>query len=117
MKVLEVTNLSRNRQPKREFQAESYGQATELDTLQGAAPMAEIDEPEVGTPQNVPVQPQNLGNLIQDAYRATERPLEAPTTRLSATDAPFMANDADMVLQAMYRVLPSKEIAALLRIL
>ena len=27
----------------------------------------------------------------------------------------LMANDADMVLQAMYRVLPSKEIAALLR--
>ena len=107
--------MTRARQPKQEFKAESYGQATELEVLQDAAPMAEIVEPEVGTPQNTPVHPQNLGNLLQDAYRATERPLEAPTTRLSATDAPFMANDADMVLQAMYRVLPSKEIAALLR--
>jgi len=112
---MEVITLGRDRQPKREFQSEFYSQATELDRLQGAAPMEKIDEPDVGKLQNVPVQSQNLGNLIKDAYRATEEPLEALTTRLSPTDAPFMTNDADMVLQAMYRVLPSKEIAALLR--
>jgi len=109
--------MSRNRQPKREFQADRYGGATELDTLQGAAPMAAVEEPVVEAPENVEQQqtPANLGRLIQDAYRSTERPFEPLNTRLSATDAPFLANDAEMILQAMYRVLPSKEIAALLK--
>ena len=108
--------MSRNRgQAKREFQAERYGASTELDIQQDGAPMAKVEEPVVEIVQEEAPAPQNLGNLLQDAYRSTERPFEASSTRLSATDAPFIANDAEMILQAMYRVLPSKEIAALLK--
>tara|TARA_A100001201_G_C3933179_1_gene154219 strand:+ start:141 stop:473 length:333 start_codon:yes stop_codon:yes gene_type:complete len=108
--------LSRNRgQPKREFQAERYGASTELDIQQSGAPMAKVEEPELEAVEETQQVSPALGNLLQDAYRSTERPFEPSNTRLSATDAPFLATDADMILQAMYRVLPSKEIAALLR--
>jgi len=107
IQCLEVFPLSR-------YRAEKYhGQATDLERLENAAAMPKDETPKVETPENTT--PQNLGRLVQDAYRSTERPFEPSNTRLSATDAPFLAQDADMILQAMYRVLPSKEIAALLR--
>ncbi len=105
--------MSRYRPPQ-EFKAEEYhGQATDLERQENAAAMPKDETPIVETPENTT--PQNLGRLVQDAYRSTQRPFEPSNTRLSATDAPFLAQDADMILQAMYRVLPSKEIAALLR--
>lgn len=98
-----------------EFQSERYGGATELEVLQGSNPMFEAEEPNIAPVVEEPQVQPNFANLIQDAYRSTERPLEPVNARLSNTDAPFLAADAEMILQAMYRVLPSKEIAALLR--
>ena len=109
--------MSRARKNKGEYKAEDFkGQATELENLQDAAPIEVAEDAEVqpATPvvreQAAPI---NLGNAIQDATApnpdATASPLEG------INQGRFeQAPDANMILQEMYRILPSKEIAALL---
>ncbi len=98
---------------KGKYKAENFkGEATELANLENAAMMAGEDTSIVETevaPQPIAPNP----GAIQDATRFTDRPFESQDTLYQE---PMMTGmDPDMLLQAMYRVLPSKEIAALLR--
>ena len=106
--------MSRARTNKADYKAEDYkGQAKELETLQDSAPMEVVESPAV---QATPAPVQNLGQFVQDATRPEEDPMMSPLAGIEDSSGRFAAApDADMILQAMYKVLPSKEIAALLK--
>jgi hypothetical protein len=106
--------MSRARTNKADYKAEDYkGQAKELETLQDAAPIEVVESPAV---QAAPAPVQNLGQFVQDATRPEEDPMMSPLAGIEDSSSRFAAApDADMILQAMYKVLPSKEIAALLK--
>jgi len=106
--------MSRARTNKADYKAEDFkGQAKELETLQDAAPMEVEETPVV---QATPAPVQNLGQFVQDATRPEEDPMMSPLAGIEDSSSRFgAAPDADMILQAMYKVLPSKEIAALLK--
>jgi len=107
--------MSRARTNKADYKAEDYkGQAKELETLQDSAPM-EVAE-ELPVVQATPAPVQNLGQFVQDATRPEEDPMMSPLAGIEDSSSRFgAAPDADMILQAMYKVLPSKEIADLLK--
>ena len=99
-----------------DYKADDYkGQAKELDTLRNSAPLEQIEEPLVPTQARQPA-PSNLGGFVQDVTAPEQDPMVSP---LAGTQDGFnrfnAAPDANMILQAMYKVLPSKEIAALLK--
>ena len=106
--------MSRARTNKADYKAEDFkGQAKELKTLQDAAPIEVAEAPVV---QATPAPVQNLGQFVQDATRPEEDPMMSPLAGIEDSSGRFAAApDADMILQAMYKVLPSKEIAALLK--
>ena len=106
--------MSRARTNKADYKAEDYkGQARELETLQDSAPIEVAETPVV---QATPAPVQNLGQFVQDATRPEEDPMMSPLAGIEDSSSRFgAAPDADMILQAMYKVLPSKEIAALLK--
>lgn len=104
--------MSRKRN-KAEYKSESYGEAKELETMQDAAPIAVAEEPRVPQVQEQVV-PRNLSGAIQDATAPNPDVTASPLAGLNQGRFE-QAPDADMILQAMYRVLPSKEIAALLK--
>jgi hypothetical protein len=106
--------MSRVRKNKAEYKAEDFkGQAQELETLQDAAPLEVAETPVV---EARPAPAQNLGQFVQDATRPEEDPMMSPLAGIEDSTSRFAAApDADMILQAMYKVLPSKEIAALLK--
>lgn len=115
--------MSRTRKNKAEYKAEDFkGQATELSNLQDAAPLAvaagpeglPIDDRPAETPVvNEQVAPMNIGNAIQDATAPNPDATASPLAGLNQGRFE-QAPDANMILQEMYRILPSKEIAALL---
>jgi len=106
--------MSRFRKPA-DYKAEEYkGQATELETLRGAAPVEVAEEPSVPPPSQEPMQQVNLANAVGDATAPNPDPLASPLAGLNQGRFE-QAPDADMILQEMYRVLPSAEIAALLK--
>ena len=91
---------------------EFKGQEKELNNLQNAAPI-EVEAP---IPQPAPAPAPNLGQFVQDATRPEEDPTISPLAGTQDMSGRFAAApDADMLLQAMYKILPSKEIAALLK--
>jgi len=98
---------------KGKYKAEDFkGQAKELETLENSAMMASEDPNIVETE----VQPEIIGpnpGAIQDATRPTDRPFESQDTLHQ--ESMMTGMDPDMILMGMYRVLPSKEIAALMR--
>lgn len=111
--------MSRFKVNKAEYKADDYkGQATDLENLQDAAPLAVAAGPEALPIDDRPAETLpsvNLGQFVQDATR----PDDGSTSPLVGTSDNYArfaaAPDADMILQAMYKILPSKEIAALLR--
>ena len=106
--------MSRNRN-KADYKAEDYkGQAKELETLQDAAPVEVAEEPQVPAPSAMPVPRQNINNIVGDATAANPDALADPLAGLNQGRFE-QTPDVDMILQEMYRVLPSKEIAALLK--
>tara|TARA_B100000287_G_scaffold205417_1_gene193794 strand:- start:553 stop:879 length:327 start_codon:yes stop_codon:yes gene_type:complete len=106
--------MSRNRN-KADYKAVDYkGQAKELETLQDAAPIEIDEDPTVYAPSQERIPPANLANAVGDATAPNPDPLASPLAGLN--EGRFeQAPDADMILQEMYRVLPSAEIAALLK--
>tara|TARA_Y100000004_G_C8936008_1_gene422089 strand:- start:1088 stop:1414 length:327 start_codon:yes stop_codon:yes gene_type:complete len=106
--------MSRRRN-KADYKAEDYkGQAKELETLQDAAPIEVVEEPPVPAPSQQPMPQVNLANAVGDATAPNPDPLASPLAGLNQGRFE-QAPDADMILQEMYRVLPSAEIAALLK--
>jgi len=98
---------------KGKYKAENFkGEATELADLENSAMMAGQDPRVVETE----VAPQAIGpnpGAIQDVTRFTDRPFESQET---LAQQPMMSGmDPDMILQGMYQILPSKEIAALMK--
>ncbi|MBO71689.1 MAG: hypothetical protein CL508_05175 [Actinobacteria bacterium] len=98
---------------KGKYKAENFkGEAKELKTLEDSAPMAGV-APNISENEIVPQGARPNPGAIQDATRFTERPFESQDTLYQ--ESMMTGMDPDMILMGMYRILPSKEIAALMR--
>ena len=98
-----------------EFESTSYGEGTELDNLQGNAEMF-VDNALQDTlvQQNIDPEPVvNAQNIVQDIFRSTDRQGESLAAN-QLQDKGMGVMEANMILRAMYRVLPSKDILALM---
>ena len=98
-----------------EFESTSYGEGTELDNLQGNAEMF-VDNAlqDALVQQNIDPEPVvNAQNIVQDITRSTDRQGESLAAN-QLQDKGMGVMEANMILRAMYRVLPSKDILALM---
>jgi len=98
------------------LQSESYGEGVELDNLQRSAEMfvdetvdaqladAGVDTEQVSTARDV----------VQNVYRSTDRIGESLAANQLQDQYGMGVMEANMILRAMYRVLPSKDILALM---
>jgi hypothetical protein len=94
------------------FQSESYGDGVELDNLQRSADMFVQDtvDAELTDAQQV-----NTGrDVVQNVYRGTDRLGESLAANQLQDQYGMGVMEANMILRAMYRVLPSKDILALM---
>ena len=112
--------MSRARTNKADYKAEDFkGQAQELSNLQDAAPLEVAEDVQIqpATPVvDERVASPNLSGAIQNAMAPNPDPNASPLAGIGQGRFE-QAPDVDMILQEMYRVLPSKEIAALLKII
>lgn len=101
---------------KGEFNATSYGEGKELDDLQSGAEMFVDESISTGLQQaNVNPEPVvNARNIVQDIKRPTEFPGQDVAGNNIAGLGQSGVMEANMILRAMYRVLPSKDILALM---
>jgi len=98
------------------FQSESYGDGVELDNLQRSADMfvqdtvdAELTDAGVDAQQV-----NNARNVVQNVFRPTDRLGESLASNQLQDRYGMGVMEANMILRAMYRVLPSKDILALM---
>ena len=101
---------------KGEFYSTSHGESKQLDDLQSGAEMfvdetvdaqladAGVDTEQVSTARDV----------VQNVYRGTEFPGQDVAGNNIAGLGQSGVMEANMILRAMYRVLPSKDILALM---
>ena len=101
---------------KGEFNATSYGESKELDDLQSGAEMFVDESISTGLQQaNVNPEPVvNARNIVQDIKRPTEFPGQDVAGNNIAGLGQSGVMEANMILRSMYRVLPSKDILALM---
>ena len=101
---------------KGEFNATSYGESKELDDLQSGAEMFVDESISTGLQQaNVNPEPVvNARHIVQDITRPTEFPGQDGAGNNIAGLGQSGVMEANMILRAMYRVLPSKDILALM---
>ncbi len=98
------------------FQAESYGDGVELDNLQRSADMFVQDTVDAElTDAGVDAQQVNTArNVVQNVFRGTDRLGESLAANQLQDQKGMGVMEANMILRAMYRVLPSKDILALM---
>ena len=98
------------------FQSERYGDGVQLDNLQRSADMfvqdtvdAELTDAGVDAQQV-----NNARNVVQNVFRPTDRLGESLASNQLQDRYGMGVMEANMILRAMYRVLPSKDILALM---
>ena len=99
-----------------EFYSTSHGESKELDDLQSNAKLF-VDESVSTELQQANVNSEsvvNARNIVQDIKRPTEFPGQDVAGNNIAGLGQSGVMEANMILRAMYRVLPSKDILALM---
>lgn len=98
------------------FISESHGDGVELDNLQRSADMYVQDTVDAElTDAGVDAQQVNTGrDVVQNIYRGTDRLGESLAANQLQDQYGMGVMEANMILRAMYRVLPSKDILALM---
>jgi hypothetical protein len=97
---------------KGDFQSTSYGEGTELDNLQDNAEM--FVEEAANVQLSNPEQVQNTAPVVQDIFRQTDKIGESLAANQLQEQYGMGVMESNMILRAMYRVLPSKDILALM---
>lgn len=98
------------------FQSESYGDGVELDNLQRSAEMF-VDETVDAQLADAGVNTEQVStarDVVQNIYRSTDRIGESLAANQLQDQYGMGVMEANMILRAMYRVLPSKDILALM---
>ena len=99
-----------------DFQSESYGDGVELANLQRGAEMF-VDETVDAQLADAGVNTEQVStarDVVQNVYRSTDRIGESLAANQLQDQKGMGVMEANMILRAMYRVLPSKDILALM---